>query len=52
MINYWKLAEDQIIIDLREAGYNIREISEKLPNRSKQATANRILVLRRKRLVL
>jgi len=39
-------AEDQIIIDLRNKGFSIREISEHLPGRSKKSVDTRLLKLR------
>lgn len=47
--NYWTDAEDKILILLRYNGYNTREISMGMLERSHKSVTNRLIILRRDR---
>ncbi len=48
----WTIAEDNVIIRLREDGFNLREISVGMFNRSLSSVSNRATLLRRDRKML
>lgn len=48
----WTVAEDNILILLRNCGYNLQEISEGILERSKKGVMARIVILKRDRKVI